>query len=193
MQLQQLLKVMAEGVHDQPFDVVRAQRRQMLALLLVIAVGVAHHQAVAVLAAGGFDAVHHGNGIGVADIGHQHADQTRAAAFQTTGHLVGAVAELIDGLLDAQGDGVGEQGAVVADKARHAGFGHAGALGDVKHGHAAALGGRETVHGHRPSIFIGMTETGFRKPLKYESRQEVVGQSQMIGCLPLDSDVAPTQ
>ena len=46
-------------------------------------------------------------------------------------------------LFDAQGDGIGEQGAVIADKARHAGLGYARALGDVEHGHAAALGGGE--------------------------------------------------
>ena len=115
----------------------------MLALLLVIAVGVAHHQAVAVLAAGGFDAVHHRDGIRVADISHQHTDQARASTFETAGHLVGAITEFVDGLFDAQGDGIGEQGAVIADKARHAGFGYSGALGDVLHGHAAALGGGE--------------------------------------------------
>ncbi|KWV86461.1 hypothetical protein PFLmoz3_03894 [Pseudomonas fluorescens] len=166
LQLQQLVEVMAQGVHDQAFDVVGAQRRQVLALLLVIAVGVAHHQAVAVLTAGGFDAVHHGDGIGVADIGHQHADQSRAATFQTTGHLVGAVAELFDGLLDAQRDRVGEQGAVIADKTRHAGFGHAGALGDVEHGDTGALGGGKRSHGRGPFLFEvghGCFETGFRK------------------------------
>ena len=113
----------------------------MLALLLVIAVGVAHHQAVTVLAAGGFDAMHHRDGIGVADISHQHTDQARASTFEAAGHLVGAITEFVDGLFDAQGDGIGEQGAVIADKARDAGLGHASALGDVEHGHAAALGG----------------------------------------------------
>ncbi|KWV71576.1 hypothetical protein PFL603g_04875 [Pseudomonas fluorescens] len=143
LQFQQLVEVMAQGVHDQAFDVVRAQRRQVLALLLVIAVGVAYHQAVPVLAARGFDAVHHGNGVGVADIRHQHADQARAPTLEATGHLVGAITKFVDGLFDAQGDGIGEQGAVIADKARHAGLGYARALGDVEHGHAAALGGGE--------------------------------------------------
>jgi len=96
-----------------------------------------------VLAAGGFDAMHHRNGIGVADIRHQHADQARAPTLEATGHLVGAIAEFVDGLFNAQGDGIGEQRAVIADKARHAGLGHTGALGDVEHGHAAALGGGE--------------------------------------------------
>ncbi|MNJ75022.1 hypothetical protein D3C77_720480 [compost metagenome] len=61
MQFMQLVTVMAEGVHDQAFDVVRAQQGQVLAFLLVVAIGVAHHQAIAVLTAGGFHPVHHGN------------------------------------------------------------------------------------------------------------------------------------
>jgi len=109
-----------------------------------------------VLAAGGFDAVHHGNGIGVADIGDEHADQACAPTFEATGHLVGAVAKLVDGLLNAQGDGVGEQGAVVADKTRHAGFRNAGSLCHIKHGHAATLGGGKRSHGQRPFLLYAL-------------------------------------
>ncbi len=61
VQFVQFVAMMTQGVHDQAFDVVRAQQRQVLAFLLVIAVGVAHHQAVAVRTAGGFHPVHHGN------------------------------------------------------------------------------------------------------------------------------------
>ncbi|MNS52822.1 hypothetical protein D3C72_855510 [compost metagenome] len=153
-QLVQFVTVMAKGVHDQPFDVVRAQQGQVLAFLLVIAVGVAHHQAVAVRSAGGFHPVHHGNRIRVTNIGHQHADQARTSAFQTTGHLVRAIAEFGNGLLDAQGNGIGEQGAIIANEARDAGLGHAGALGDVEHGYTAALGGGVDVHGGN-FIFVG--------------------------------------
>ncbi|MNP25246.1 hypothetical protein D3C76_1180440 [compost metagenome] len=116
VQFVQRVAVMAEGIYDQAFDVVRAQQGQMLAFLLVVAVGVAHHQAVAVLTAGGFHAVHHGNRIGVADIGHQHADQAGTPALQAAGHLVRAIAQLGDGLFDALGDGIGEQCAIVADE-----------------------------------------------------------------------------
>ena len=79
---------------------------------------------------------------------------TAAPAFQATGHLVGAVTEFINRLLDAPGNGIGEQGAVIADEARDAGLGHASAFGDVKHGHAAALGGGEVVHGLKPCYWI---------------------------------------
>ena len=128
-------------------------------LLLIIAVGVAHHQVVAVLAAGGFNAMHHRNRIGVANIGHQHADQPGTAALKAAGHLIGAIAELVDGLLDTFSDGRGQQGPVFTDKARHAGLGDASALGNIKHGHAGALGCRKTVHGLKP--FIGVIAGGF--------------------------------
>lgn len=91
--------------------------------------------------------MHHGNRIRVTDIGHQHADQAGSPAFQTAGHLVRAIAEFGDCLLDAQRSGIREQGAVIADEARDAGFGDAGVFGDVEHGDAAALGGGEVVHG----------------------------------------------
>ncbi|MNV92404.1 hypothetical protein D3C71_1869990 [compost metagenome] len=61
LQVEQFAGVMAKRVHDQPFDVVGLQGHQVVTLLLVVAVGVAHHQAVAVLAAGSFHAMHHGH------------------------------------------------------------------------------------------------------------------------------------
>ena len=80
----------------------------MQAFLLVIAIGIAHHKAVTVPSAGGFDTVHDCDGIGVANISDEHADQSRTTAFQATGHLIGAITEGFDGLFDAQGDGIGE-------------------------------------------------------------------------------------
>lgn len=118
----QFAGVVAEGVHDQSFDVVGLQGGQVMTLLLVVAVGIAHHQAVAVFAAGGFHAMHDGHGVGVEDVRHQHSDQPCAPALEASGHLVGAVVELVDGALDAPGGGIGEQLAVAADIARHAGF-----------------------------------------------------------------------
>ncbi|MCY1362082.1 hypothetical protein D9M69_487820 [compost metagenome] len=158
VQFMQLVAVMAEGVHDQAFDVVRAQQGQVLAFLLVVAIGVAHHQAVAVLTAGGFHPVHHGNRIWVTDIGHQHADQAGAPAFQATGHLVRAITQFGNGLFDALGNGIGEQGAVFADEPRNAGLGDLGVFGHVEHGHAAALGGGEIVHDLKPSYWIYRVE-----------------------------------
>ncbi len=94
--------------------------------------------------------MHHGNRIGVTDIGDEHADQPSAPAFQAAGHLVGAVTEFINRLLDAPGNGIGEQRAVFADEARDAGLGYTSAFGNIKHGHAAALGGGEVVQWVRP-------------------------------------------
>ncbi|MNO77728.1 hypothetical protein D3C76_688470 [compost metagenome] len=61
LQVEQFAGVVTERVHDQPFDVVALQGHQVVTLLLVVTVGVAHHQAVAVLAAGSFHAMHHGH------------------------------------------------------------------------------------------------------------------------------------
>ena len=116
MQFLQFVAVVAEGVHDQPFDVVRAQQGQVLAFLLVIAVGVAYHQAVAVLTAGGFHPMHHGNRIRVADVGDQHADQAGSSTFQAASHLVRAIAQFGNRLFDAQRNRIGQQGAILADK-----------------------------------------------------------------------------
>ncbi len=136
----QFAGMVAEGVHDQSFDVVGLQGGQVMTLLLVVAVGIAHHQAVAVFAAGGFHAMHDGHGVGVEDVRHQHSDQPCAPALEASGHLVGAVVELVDGALDAPGGGIGEQLAVAADIARHASLGDAGGLGHLVDGDAATAG-----------------------------------------------------
>ncbi|MCY1309561.1 hypothetical protein D9M70_596670 [compost metagenome] len=106
------------------------------------------------LAASGFHAMHHGNRVGVADVGHQHADQAGTPAFQAARHLVRPVAEFGYRLLDALGRGLGEQGTVVTDETRDAGLGHLGVFGDVEHGDAAALGGGKVVHGLKPCYWI---------------------------------------
>jgi len=108
VQIAQFIQMMPEGIHDQTLDVVRPQRRQMQAFLFVIAIGVTHHKAITVTSAGSFDTVHDSNGIGVANIGDEHADQSRSTALQAAGHLIGTITEGFDGLLDAQGDGIGE-------------------------------------------------------------------------------------
>ena len=55
-----------------------------------------------------------------------------AAVFVLITGVIGAIAQVIDGALDPFGDGFVEQGAVFADKARHAGLGNAGAQGNTE-------------------------------------------------------------
>ena len=52
--------------------------------------------------------MHDGHGVGVEDVRHQHSDQPCAPALEASGHLVGAVVELVDGALDAPGGGIGD-------------------------------------------------------------------------------------
>jgi len=120
-----------QGVDDQAVDVVRLQGLQLAALLGVVTVGVAHHQAVAVLATGRLDSVHHRHGIGVADIRQEHADQPGATALEGTGHAVGAIAQaLYDGFDPLRGR-LGEQLPILAHIARDGCLGDAGRLRDL--------------------------------------------------------------
>ena len=118
----------------------------MHTFLLVVAIGVAHHQAITVQAAGGFDAMHDGHGIGIADICDQHANQTGATTLEPARHLIGAITEGVDGVFDTQCDGVGKQLSILANEARHAGFGHASQCGHVIHRYAGPHRSRETIH-----------------------------------------------
>ncbi|MDT4882519.1 hypothetical protein FQZ97_1184720 [compost metagenome] len=129
----------------------------MMALLLVVAVGVAHHQAVAMLPAGGFHALHHGHRVGVEDIRHQHADQPRLAALQAPGHLVRPVAQARDDLFDAPRGGVGQQLAIT-DVAGHRGLGYASGPRHFTDGDPLPGGGRHV--GHRRSLFVVVDDSG---------------------------------
>ncbi|PAV70325.1 hypothetical protein WR25_07302 [Diploscapter pachys] len=127
----QLPGAVAQGVDDQAVDVVRLQGLQLAALLGVVTVGVAHHQAVAVLATGRLDSVHHRHGIGVADIRQEHADQPGATALEGTGHAVGAIAQALDDGFDPLRGRLGEQLPILAHIARDGCLGDAGRLRDL--------------------------------------------------------------
>lgn len=74
------------------------------------------------LTAGGFDAAHHVDGVGIGDIGDDQADQARLSAFQAAGHLAGAIVELQNRLFDTLFERGGKQVLFTVEIARHAGF-----------------------------------------------------------------------
>ncbi|SUX82766.1 Uncharacterised protein [Citrobacter koseri] len=109
LQAVQPLLAHPDGVHHDAFHLVATQQIQIVQFLIHLIVGVTDQGSEPFLAAGGFNAAQHVNGIGVGNIGDDQANQAGTAAFQASGHQAWAIVEFGNGFFNARQQGLGQQ------------------------------------------------------------------------------------
>jgi len=127
----------AQGVEDEAVDLVARERVDGLALAFALVAEVEQHHEVAGVLAGLLGAAQHRHRIGVGDVGHDQADEPRAAVAQRLRHRARRIGELGDRGLDARRDVGAQQPLAVVEEARDRGLGDARGLRHVGDGGAA--------------------------------------------------------